>query len=36
MKLIERLKEDIQTVFKKDPAARSVSEVILCYSGLHA
>ncbi|MCM8787933.1 MAG: serine O-acetyltransferase [Candidatus Omnitrophica bacterium] len=36
MNLLERLKEDIQTVFKKDPAARSVPEVIFCYSGLHA
>lgn len=36
MNLFERLKEDIETVFKKDPAARSVSEVIFCYSGLHA
>jgi serine O-acetyltransferase len=31
-----RLKEDIQTVFAKDPAARSVPEVIFCYPGLHA
>jgi serine O-acetyltransferase len=30
------LKEDIQTVFAKDPAARTVWEVILCYPGLHA
>ncbi len=30
------LKEDIQTVFAKDPAARSVIEVIFCYPGLHA
>lgn len=30
------LREDIQTVFVKDPAARSVAEVILCYPGLHA
>jgi serine O-acetyltransferase len=28
--------EDIRTVFKKDPAARSVLEVLLCYPGLHA
>ncbi len=28
--------EDIQTVFAKDPAARSVLEVIFCYPGLHA
>jgi serine O-acetyltransferase len=31
-----RLKEDIKTVFAKDPAARSVLEVLLCYPGLHA
>lgn len=31
-----RIREDIQTVFKKDPAARSVLEVLLCYPGLHA
>jgi serine O-acetyltransferase len=31
-----RLKEDIETVFKKDPAARSIMEVIFCYPGLHA
>jgi serine O-acetyltransferase len=28
--------EDIQTVFIKDPAARSVLEVLLCYPGFHA
>jgi len=28
--------EDIQTVFAKDPAARTVWEVIFCYPGLHA
>lgn len=28
--------EDIKTVFQKDPAARSVPEVLLCYPGLHA
>lgn len=32
----ERLKEDVQVVFERDPAARSVLEVVLCYSGLHA
>lgn len=36
MKIYETIKEDIQTVFKKDPAARSVMEVITCYPGLHA
>jgi len=32
----QRLKEDIETVFKKDPAARSTLEVLTCYPGLHA
>jgi len=30
------LKEDINTVFARDPAARSMLEVIFCYPGLHA
>ncbi len=34
--MFETLKEDIQTVFDKDPAARSVLEVIFFYPGLHA
>jgi serine O-acetyltransferase len=34
--LFKTLKEDIQTVFAKDPAARGVLEVIFCYPGLHA
>jgi len=34
--LFRTLREDIQTVFAKDPAARSVLEVIFCYPGLHA
>jgi len=36
MKLYETIKEDIQTVFKKDPAARGIIEVLTCYPGLHA
>jgi len=31
-----RIKEDIKTIFVKDPAARSTLEILLCYSGLHA
>jgi serine O-acetyltransferase len=27
---------DIQSIFDRDPAARSVLEIILCYPGLHA
>jgi len=34
--LFRTLREDIQTVFTKDPAARSVPEVLFCYPGLHA
>jgi serine O-acetyltransferase len=34
--MINTIREDIQTVFAKDPAARSFLEVILCYPGLHA
>ena len=34
--MFKTFREDIQTVFTKDPAARSVAEVILCYPGLHA
>ncbi len=34
--LIEKIKEDIQTAFREDPAARTWAEVILCYPGLHA
>jgi serine O-acetyltransferase len=33
--VLVRLREDIQTVFAKDPAARSLAEVLL-YPGLHA
>lgn len=36
IKIFQRIREDIQTVFNKDPAARSVLEVIFCYPGLHA
>ncbi|KAF5078393.1 Serine acetyltransferase [anaerobic digester metagenome] len=34
--MFDGLKEDIDTVFFRDPAARSKIEVILCYPGLHA
>ncbi len=34
--MISRIKEDIQTVFRKDPAARNLLEILLCYPGLHA
>jgi serine O-acetyltransferase len=34
--MFERLREDIQTILNKDPAAKSRLEVILCYPGVHA
>ena len=36
LRLWGRLGEDIQAVFDRDPAARSVTEVLLLYPGLHA
>ncbi|MBI4332752.1 MAG: serine O-acetyltransferase [Chloroflexi bacterium] len=34
--MFNTLREDIQVVFDKDPAARSTLEVFLCYPGFHA
>jgi serine O-acetyltransferase len=34
--MFNTLREDIRTVFNKDPAARGVLEALLCYPGLHA
>ncbi|MDN5293470.1 MAG: serine O-acetyltransferase [Eubacteriales bacterium] len=34
--MLKQIKRDIQVVFERDPAARSVLEVILCYPGFHA
>ncbi|RBH56391.1 MULTISPECIES: serine O-acetyltransferase [Pseudomonas] len=34
--MFERLREDIQSVFHRDPAARNAFEVLTCYPGLHA
>lgn len=31
-----RIREDVRNVFDKDPAARSLLEVLICYPGLHA
>ena len=36
MSVVERLKEDVLVAFERDPAARSVLEVVLCYPGIHA
>ena len=34
--MFQTIKEDIESVFARDPAARSVFEVLTCYPGLHA
>lgn len=34
--MFRRLKSDIRAVFERDPAAKNLLEVLLCYSGLHA
>jgi len=36
MGIVARMREDINAVFDRDPAARSTLEVILAYPGLHA
>lgn len=36
MNFFARIKKDIRVIFERDPAAKSVLEVIFCYSGLHA
>lgn len=36
MAFFKEIKEDIQAVLKKDPAARNVFEVLLCYPGVWA
>lgn len=34
--MFQRLREDIRSVFDRDPAARSSWEVLTCYPGIHA
>ncbi len=34
--MLRTIREDIRSVFARDPAARSTLEVLLCYPGLHA
>ena len=31
-----RIKKDVRAIFKRDPAAKSTLEILLCYPGLHA
>ncbi len=34
--MFKQLRSDIESVFERDPAARSTLEILLCYPGLHA
>ena len=34
--MFKHLREDIASVFERDPAARTTWEVLTCYPGLHA
>jgi serine O-acetyltransferase len=34
--MFRTIREQIDTVFQRDPAARSVVEILLCYPGVHA
>ncbi len=34
--MFKTMREDIQSVFDRDPAARNALEVLVCYAGLHA
>ena len=36
MAILARLREDIDAIMERDPAARSRVEVVLCYPGFHA
>jgi serine O-acetyltransferase len=36
IRMFDRLREDIDSVFHRDPAARNAWEVITCYPGFHA
>ncbi|MDR3288905.1 MAG: serine O-acetyltransferase [Peptococcaceae bacterium] len=34
--MLKQMRRDIQVVFERDPAARSIWEVVFCYPGFHA
>lgn len=34
--MFRQIRQDIQVIFERDPAARSILEVVLCYPGFHA
>eukprot|EP00808_Paulinella_micropora_P010320 g67118.t1 len=35
-RFLEHIREDVQCILDRDPAARTITEVLLCYPGLHA
>lgn len=36
LRVLRRIRRDIEVVFERDPAVKSVWEVLLCYPGFHA
>src|SRR3954454_11876605 len=34
--MFRAIREQVETIFREDPAAKSVLEVVLCYPGFHA
>jgi serine O-acetyltransferase len=34
--MFRNLRKDVGTIFERDPAAKSVPEIVLCYPGFHA
>jgi serine O-acetyltransferase len=34
--MFKQIREQVETIFRDDPAAKSTLEIILCYPGLHA
>src|ERR1700674_697895 len=34
--MFRAIREQIETIFREDPAAKSVIEIVLCYPGFHA
>lgn len=34
--MFQRIRNDIRVIFERDPAARSVLEILFCYPGFHA
>lgn len=34
--MFRTIREQVETIFREDPAARSVLEILLCYPGFHA